>query len=149
MTEARRPNARSKPAPANDGEPKASVRARADAALSATRDATRDLADRASRSVDAAPLAVLAGGIAVGAIAGLLLPRTEQEAQLLGPIGRKLNEGAATAARAARDAGKAELAAAGLSRVGANEQVGKLLESVGKAARSAGEAARESRRRRA
>ena len=58
-----------------------------------------------------------------------------------------LNEGAVTAAKAAGEAGKAELAAIGISRMGANEQVGKLLEGFGTAIRSAGSAASESRKR--
>ena len=123
------------------------ARERATKALETTRTGARDVADKAADGVASAPLVVVAGGIAAGAIAGLLIPRSEREAQLLGPIGQKLNEGAATAARAARDAGKAELAAVGLSRVGASEQMGKLVEGVAKAVSSAGNAAKESRKR--
>ena len=122
------------------------ARERANLALMRTRKSANALADRAADQVENTPLAAVAGGIAVGAIAGLLLPKTQQEVQLLGSLGQKINEGAISAAKAAGEAGKAELTAAGLSKVGANEQLGKLLESVGKAARSAGAAARESRR---
>ncbi len=101
--------------------------------------------DDARKGIGANPIAALVGSAAIGVLAGVFLPRSEREAELLGPLGAKLNEGAVTAAKAARDAGKAELAAAGLSRVGANEQVGKLIENVGKAFTSAGQAARESR----
>lgn len=109
--------------------------------------AANDAGTRILEGVESNPMAVLAGGIAIGLFAGALLPRTRLEGEYLGPLGAKLNEGARTAASAAKTAGQAELAAAGLSRVGANEQLGKVLEALGGALRSAGEAARDSRNR--
>ncbi len=106
-----------------------------------------DANERFADGVEANPLAVLAGGVAVGLLAGALIPKSKLEGDYLGPLGVKLNEGAVTAAKAAREAGKAELAAVGLSKVGANEQVGKLLDGLGKALTSAGSAARETRKR--
>lgn len=106
-----------------------------------------DALDGARDGIGANPIAAVIGSAAIGVLAGVLVPRSEREAELLGPLGAKLNESAVEAAKAARDAGRAELAAAGLSRVGANEQVGKLIEGVGKAFSSAGQAARETRAR--
>ena len=123
-------------------------KSRSKAVTTRARDAANDVGGRILEGVDANPLAVLAGGIAIGLFAGALLPKTRLEGEYLAPLGAKLNDGARTAVSAAADAGRAELAAAGLSRVGANEQLGKLLETFGGALRSAGEAARESRRRR-
>lgn len=109
--------------------------------------AANDAADRILEGVETNPLGVLAAGIAVGLAAGALLPKTKIEGRYIGTLGAALNEGALTAAKAAGEAGKAELAAVGISRIGANEQLGKLLEGFGAALRSAGTAARESRRR--
>lgn len=99
---------------------------------------------RTADSIDSNPLAVLAGGIAVGMLAGALLPRTERETEMLGPVGKRLTEGATAAVRAARDAGTAELIAAGISRNSARAQVGKLVEGVVSAVKTAGDAAAQS-----
>lgn len=128
--------------------PKSPAQPRDTSLATRARDAANDAGDRLVEGVDANPLAILAGGVAVGLVAGALLPKTELEGQYLGPLGAKLNEGARTAASAAAEAGKAELAAVGLSKVGANEQVGKVLEGLGSAVRSASTAARDARRRR-
>jgi hypothetical protein len=98
-------------------------------------------ARRVSEALDGYPLAVLAGGLAIGALAGAVLPRTERESELLGPIGKRLTDGATAAARAARDAGKAELDEAGVSRDAARAQINRLIDGVLSAAGSAGEAA--------
>ncbi|CAN5508116.1 hypothetical protein BH09PSE4_BH09PSE4_07670 [soil metagenome] len=116
-------------------------------AVEKARDGTTDAARRAAESLDANPMSVLVGGVALGILAGLFVPRTDKEAELLLPVGRKLKEGAETATQAAVDAGKAELAAVGISRIGANEQVGKLIEGIGKAISSASVAAKESRKK--
>lgn len=127
--------------------PKTAGKSRSKAVTVRAKDAANDVGTRIVEGVETNPLAVLAGGIAIGLFAGALLPKTRLEGQYLAPLGAKLNEGARTAASAAASAGKAELAAAGLSRVGANEQLGKILETLGGALRSAGEAARDSRKR--
>lgn len=111
------------------------------------KNAANDAGDRILEGVETNPLGVLAAGIAVGLAAGALLPKTKIEGRYLGSLGAALNDGAVTAAKAAGEAGKAELAAVGISRLGANEQLGKLLEGFGAALRSAGAAARDTRRR--
>lgn len=68
-----------------------------------------DAGEKIGNSVDKAPLVALAGAAVVGAVAGALLPRTEKETELLGPIGSKLGKAAGEAVKAARDAGKQEL----------------------------------------
>lgn len=107
------------------------------------RDAANDAGNRILEGVEANPIAVLAGGIALGLFAGALLPKTKREGDLLGALGSRLNNGAVAAAKAARTAGAAELTAAGLSRVNANDQINKLIDAVIRALASAGAAAKE------
>jgi ElaB/YqjD/DUF883 family membrane-anchored ribosome-binding protein len=110
-------------------------------AIETTRGAARDAVNRTAQSAQANPIAVLAGGIAVGMLAGAFLPNSEQEAKLLGPVGKRLTDTAKGAAAAAKDAGKAELDGLGLNRDAAREQVGKVIDGVLKALSSAGAAA--------
>jgi ElaB/YqjD/DUF883 family membrane-anchored ribosome-binding protein len=110
-------------------------------AMETTRDAARDAVSHAAQSAQANPIAVLAGGIAVGMLAGALLPNSEQEAKLLGPVGKRLTDTAKGAAAAAKDAGKAELDALGLNREAARAQVGHVINGVLQALSSAGAAA--------
>ncbi|CUS43189.1 MAG: hypothetical protein V4610_20685 [Pseudomonadota bacterium] len=120
---------------------KPTARAAAEKALETTRDTAREAARRTAEGIEANPLAVLIGGVAIGVLAGAVIPRTEQEGKLLGPVGKRLNDTATGAAQAARDAGKAELDALGLNRDAARDQVGKLIDGVVKALSSAGAAA--------
>lgn len=136
---------------ANDTAPGASTkrvsqsieaaRETASKALKTARETARETASDAARRIEGNPLSILVGGIAVGVVAGALLPRTERETDLLGPVGKKLTQGAAAAARAARDAGKAELVEAGISSDAARAQVDKLIGTVMNAVKSAGDAA--------
>lgn len=107
------------------------------------RDAATDAGNRVLEGVESNPIAVLAGGIALGLFAGAMLPKTKREGEVLGAIGARLNSGAVAAAKAARTAGAAELTAAGLSRVNANDQINKLIEAVIRALVTAGTAAKE------
>lgn len=113
-------------------------------ARGATNDAlheTRKAAARAGKAIETNPLAVVAGGIAIGLAAGALLPKSKRETELLGPMGKRLNGVAAGAAEAARDAAKAELGSLPLSKDAAKAQVSKLIDQVAKAVSSAGDAA--------
>lgn len=102
--------------------------------------------DAVRRTVDAIegnPLSILVGGLAVGAIAGALLPRSDKEKELLAPLGRQVVDRARAATGAARDAGKAELATIGLSKDAARSQAKSLFEGVTKAIATAGTAAKD------
>jgi len=113
-------------------------------ARGATNDAlheTRKVAERAGKAIETNPLAVVAGGIAIGLAAGALLPKTKRETELLGSVGKRLTGVAAGAAEAARDAAKAELGSLPLSKDAAKAQVSKLIDQVAKAVSSAGDAA--------
>lgn len=96
---------------------------------------------KAAQGVDEAPIVALVGGIALGALAGALLPRTQREAELLGPVGDKINEAARNAASAAKAAGIAKLDELGINSGNAKTQVNKLVEAVTQGASSAGSAA--------
>ncbi|TZG25994.1 hypothetical protein [Sphingomonas montanisoli] len=91
--------------------------------------------------VDSFPVVALAAGIAVGAVVGALLPKTKKEGELLGEYGGEIVDRAKAALTAGKDAGKAELDAAGFSTDAAGKQVGKLIESIAKVAETAGSAA--------
>ena len=83
---------------------------------------SRDGARAAARSLEANPLGVLVGGLAVGALAAALIPRSDKER------------------------GQAELESRGLTRDGARDQARQLFEGLTKAATSAGTAAMEAAR---
>lgn len=86
-----------------------STRARTTAAFAGVRERAAGAGRRAGEEIETYPLAAIAGGLALGAVAAALLPRTEREAQLLGGVGTKINEAAREAARSAADAGRAQV----------------------------------------
>ena len=85
---------------------------------------------RAGEGIDSNPVAAVVGGLAIGAIVAALLPLTRREGEYLGDVGRRLNDGAREAARAAREAGRGQLDELGLSRDGLRS---KLDEFTGRA----------------
>ena len=100
--------------------------------------------DRAVDGIEANPLAILVGGIAVGALAGALIPRSARERELLAPVGKRLGSGARAAFEAAKEAGQAELESRGLTPDAGREQVRTLLKGFGQALSNAGTAAAKS-----
>jgi hypothetical protein len=100
-----------------------------------------DALTRAGDVMEANPLAVLAGGAAIGILAGAVLPRTEREAELFGSIGKRMTAAATAAATAARETGLEQLEAHGISGKAARRQISELLDGVVDAASTAGEAA--------
>ncbi|WP_420137040.1 hypothetical protein [Sphingomonas sp.] len=103
--------------------------------------AAREKTSGAGQSLEASPLAALLGGIAIGALAGALLPRIEKEKELLGPLGAKIGDAARAALEAGRTAGTDALDESGLSTDQLRAQVSKLVEQALKAAGTAGAAA--------
>lgn len=108
---------------------------------SATLDQSRDAA---AQTIASNPLGILVGGLAIGALAGALLPRSDKEKELLAPVGRQLGERVRAATQAARTAGQEEFANLGLTKDGARDQVKTLFEGVTKALTTAGSAAAKS-----
>ena len=107
-----------------------------DRAVAATHDATR----RTAEALEANPLGILVGGLAVGALAGALIPRSDKEKELLAPVGKRLGDAARSAADAAKEAGRAELQNRGLTADAGRDQVRSLLSGFGKALTTAGSA---------
>ena len=108
-----------------------------DANRSQTADSSPSRRQQASAQIENNPLALVAGGVALGVVLGALIPRQAKERELLAPVGKRIAEGATAAATAARDAGKAEIDAILPPRDAAKEQIGKILGSALTAAKDA------------
>lgn len=117
------------------------VRKTATQALDTTSESVRGFASKAASGIEANPLSALIGGLALGAIAGAFVPRTDQEERLLAPVGQRLSDTAHGAIDAAKDTAKAELGVLGLSRDSARGQMSRILEGVLQAVSTAGVAA--------
>jgi hypothetical protein len=102
---------------------------------------------KTNESIDKNPLAIVLGGIAIGAIVGALLPHTEREAKVLGKAGKKLNKKARKVADAAKAAGMEQVDNLGLNgdamRTQFRELVSKAAVAVKAAAQAATEAAKD------
>ncbi|MGY2732564.1 hypothetical protein [Sphingomonas sp. UYP23] len=118
-----------------------SLRDSAGKTIENTGESLRDLAGRAASGLEANPISALVGGIALGAVAGAFVPRTDHEARLLAPVGQRLSDTARGAVDAAKDTAKSELGVLGLSRDSARSQMSRMLEGVIKAVSTAGLAA--------
>lgn len=116
-------------------------------AYATSKTSAREAAHRAVDGIEANPLAIVAGGIAIGALAGALLPRSAKEKELLAPLGKRLGDTARQALVAAKDAGRQQLDESGLTRDAAKDRGRELLDGVVKALSSAGTAAAQSAKR--
>ena len=118
-----------------------SLRDRADEALESAReraitayDSARESASAAGRKASdqfaEAPLAVVAGGIAAGAILAALLPVSRRERELLAPVTDGLRERATAAVSAAKDAGSARLDELGLTRDAGGDAIRSIIDGA-------------------
>lgn len=110
-------------------------------AVETSREKARELAHQTAHAAEANPLGIVVGGIALGALVGAVLPRSQKEKELLAPLGKRLGATAVAAFAAARESGKSELQNIGLTKGGAKDQVKTLLGNVAGAAATAGKAA--------
>lgn len=83
------------------------------------------------------PALLLAGGVAIGVVIGLLLPRLERERKALAPVGRKLADRAGATLSAVKEAGREEVNALLPGRDAAKERVSALVGSLVDAAKGA------------
>lgn len=118
-------------------------RRRASAAATESREAAARAASKAGELVDSNPLGVLAGGLVLGAIAGALLPTTNQERERIGPAARRARKAAVDAARQAKASGEQKLSELGLDASGLSAQARSALAQVRDAAQEVSTAARE------
>jgi ElaB/YqjD/DUF883 family membrane-anchored ribosome-binding protein len=121
---------------------------KANDAVAATKASATKAARQTVEGVEKNPIVALVGGLAIGAIAAALLPRTQREDSLMGNMGAKVRQTASDAAKAARTAGKEQLDTLGVSTDAAKEQFRELASKIGKAATSASSAAADSVRKR-
>jgi ElaB/YqjD/DUF883 family membrane-anchored ribosome-binding protein len=130
----------------------AAARQKASAAFEKSKDAAatgveqlkviaRQAKDKTIEGVDKSPLAIILGGIAIGAIVGALLPRTERETKILGKAGKKLNKKARKVAEAAKVAGMSQVDTLGLNGEAMRAQFRELVSKAALAVKAAGQAA--------
>lgn len=117
------------------------ARTAASAAYAGARARAIGAKQKTAEGIDGNPVAVVIGGLALGAVIGALLPRTERETKTLGSVGGKINKAAKDAISAAKEAGQQTLDEMGVSKNAAKSQMQKLLDTAGKAAASASGAA--------
>lgn len=83
------------------------------------------------------PALLLAGGVALGVVIGMLLPRFDREKAALEPIGRKLADGAAAAVQAAKESGREQIESLIPNSDATKERVSALFGTVIDAAKDA------------
>ena len=113
------------------------------AGVEQSREIARQAKAKTSQGIDHNPLAIVLGGIALGAIVGALLPRTERETKIMGKTGKKLNKKARKMAEAAKIAGLGQANTLGLNSDAVRTQFRELVSKAALAVRAAGQAASE------
>ena len=113
------------------------AQAKAGDAYQSSKQSVKKAATSVEKSAKDNPLAVVAGGIAIGAVIGALLPKTQKESELLGDVGKRITEGATAAAIAARDTGKAEFSSLKPDTSSAKDKAGSIAAHIFDAAKSA------------
>ena len=112
------------------------ARERAVTAYDNARESAAAAGRKASDQLGEAPLIVLAGGIAAGAILAALLPSSRRERELLAPVANNLKDKAAAAVSAAKDAGQTRLEELGLTRDAGGETIRKIVDGATEAFKS-------------
>lgn len=123
------------------GDALTSAKDRADQALGTAKTSAVQARQKTSDGIDANPVAALIGGLALGALAAAVLPRTRKEDELLGDIGGRINETARGAAQAAQAAGRDKLDELGINKDAALGKAKELAQAVGDVARDSASAA--------
>lgn len=102
--------------------------------------------DKAVGTLNQAPLIALAGGIAAGALIAALLPRTDAETRAVRPTARRIKNGAAAAAKAARETSKERFNELGFSRQEGEDTLNRFLQGLKDTARASADAALDASR---
>ena len=130
------PTLRDKAEDALDG-----ARERAITAYDSARDGAARAGKKAGDQLGEAPLIVLAGGIAAGAILAALLPTSKGEKKLLAPVTDTLKDRASAAVEAAKEAGQARLGELGLTRDAGGEAMRSIIDGATDALKASAKAA--------
>jgi ElaB/YqjD/DUF883 family membrane-anchored ribosome-binding protein len=118
-----------------------SARERAIDAYDSARESAAAAGRKASDQLAEAPLAVIAGGIAAGALLAALLPTSQREKKLLAPVTDNLRDKASAAVDAAKEAGQTRLGELGLTRDAGGEVVRKIVDGAADALKASAKAA--------
>ena len=78
------------------------ARERTSAAYAAARERAGSVGQKTAQTIDTTPMIAVAGGLALGALLGALLPRSSREEELLRPVGKRLGDSARQAIDSAR-----------------------------------------------
>jgi ElaB/YqjD/DUF883 family membrane-anchored ribosome-binding protein len=116
--------------------------------VESSRALARKAGDTTTQTIDKNPLAIVAGGLAIGAIVGMLLPKSEREKKVLGKAGKLVNETAKRATNAAKEAGKSRVDELGLNADSMRDQFRDLVSKASEAVKAAGKAAANEARKR-
>ncbi len=125
-----------------------SAKASAKKAASAAKATATKATAKTSQTVESNPLAVVAGGLAIGAIIAALIPRTRREDDLVGKVGKSVRATASKAAKTATATAKDQLNELGLNADAAKGQLRDIVSKISEAASNAGSAAADSVRKR-
>lgn len=118
-----------------------SARERAITAYDSARESAAAASRKASDQLAEAPLAVIAGGIAAGALLAALLPTSAREKKLLSPVTGGLKDKASAAVDAAKEAGQARLSELGLTRDAGGEAIRTIVDGAADAIKASAKAA--------
>ncbi len=118
-------------------------REKAAESVAATKDAAKKAIAKSEETVSNSPLAIVAGGAALGILIGMLLPKSQAEGKYVGGAGRKINETAKTAYQAAKEASRDQIGQLGFSNDNLREQFKDLFSKAIEAAKTAMVAAQD------
>lgn len=107
-----------------------SAKDKANELLGSARTSAVQARQKTADGIDASPVAALIGGLALGALAAAVLPRTRREDEMFGDIGGRINDTARTAAQAAKDAGRDKMEELGINKDAAMDKAKELAQSV-------------------
>lgn len=115
--------------------------------VAATRDVAKKAVAKSEETISNSPLAIVAGGAALGILIGMLLPKSRAEGKYVGGASRKINQAAMTAYQAAREASREQISELGFSndnlRAQFKDLFGKAIEAAKTAIAAAQDAVKE------
>jgi len=94
-------------------------------------------ANQQSESLTENPYVLVAGGVALGVLIGMLIPRSAKERELLDATGRQIADKVTGTVQAVKEAGKAEIDGLLPSKQAAQDRVGALFGNLVDAAKGA------------